>query len=371
MQYLFLFVAFVAVFANYILFGQSGNAQNAQNATSSPKIEKSIKGASTGVGTIETQEPASGFLLDTFIISGPAEGEVIYKINKVVFKFSGITTLVQGNAVSYETKIIGLDSQWQSNNSGERVVEFPASNKEYTFLVRAKVGGYYDSTPAQRTFLIKVSDNYGKIGISSISLKSISLGVNLREGENLNISGWKIVGKDREFIIPKAAKIYPFSSLMQPENTFVVNSETIYIQNAVSPLATSLAFKPNKCFGYLSSYSSNFPFSYSKICPRVNEDDMCNFSPSCWQIILSLNSCSQPAFTAIDYPYCWEYISDYASKNLNYDGCISNYIKDKDFFGSTWYVYTASSLPVCSCGNDTIYLYDQDGFLVSKLDYRL
>ncbi|MFH1401783.1 MAG: hypothetical protein ABIG40_02370 [Parcubacteria group bacterium] len=366
MQYLLFFVAAVAIFANYFLTSESGNLQNKQEATLPPTIEKSIKGASTGAGT----ESAPGFLLDTFIASGPDEGEVVYNLNKVVFKFSGISTLAQGNGVSYETKIIGLDSQWQPNSSGERVVEFPASSKEYTFLARTKAGGYYDTTPARRTFQIKVPDNYGKVRISGISLKSINLTVNLKKGENLNISGWKIVSKNGEFVIPQAAKIYPFSNSGSAENTFVASGESIYIKNDISPLGTSLAFKPNKCFGYLGSYSSNFPFSYSKICPRIDEDDICNFSPSCRALILRLNSCSQPAFSTVEYPFCWEYVSDYTSKNLNYNGCINNYIRDSDFFGSTWYIYT-SFLPVCDCGDDTVYLYDQNGFLVAKRDYNL
>jgi hypothetical protein len=361
MQYLFVIVAFVAIIANFIVTNPSGIGQN---ATASTKIEKSVKGASTGVGTTGTQESTPGLLIDTFINSGPEDGEVVYKTNKIVFKFSGITTLWQEN-ISYETKIIGLDSGWQSNSSGERVVEFPESNKEYTFLVRAKVDGYYDSTPAQRTFQIKVSDNYGKIGISGISLKSISLSVNLSRGENLDISGWKIVSRSGEFVIPQSVKIYPWTSA-SAENTLVVSGESIYIQKAVSPLGTSLTFKPNKCFGYMSVPG----FSYSRICPRINADDLCNFNPSCRELILRLNSCSQPVFSRTDYPFCSEYVDDYVVKNLNYSGCVNNYAKDSDFFGSTWYIYT-NFLPTCECGVDTIYLYDQNGFLVDKRDYRL
>jgi hypothetical protein len=217
-------------------------------------------------------------------------------------------------------------------------------------------------------FAVKLSDNYGKISISGISLKSINLTANLRQGESLNISGWKIVGKNREFVLPQAAKIYPFSGA--PVNTLVVSGENIYIQTDVSPLGTSLAFKPNKCFGYLGPSSANFPYSYQKICPRINENDICNFSEACRQLILSLNSCTQPAFSMTEYPYCWEYISDYVSKNLNYSSCVNNYVKDSDFFGSTWYVYT-NFLPICDCGDDTIYLYDRYGLLVAKQDYNL
>jgi hypothetical protein len=365
MQYLFVIVAFVAIFVNFIMANPSGSAQN---ATASAKIEKSVKGASTGVGTTEIQGSTPGFLLNTFITSGPEEGEVIYKTNKVVFKFSGITTLAPQNEISYETKVIGLDSGWQSNSSGERVVGFPVSNKEYTFLVRAKVNGYYDSTPAQRTFRIKVSDNYGKIKISSISLKSIILSVNLGKGENLNISGWKIVGRRGEFVIPQAVKTYPWTSAAA-EDTLVVNGESIYIQNAANPFATNLVFKPNKCFAYLylNSSGTSFPSSYTKICPQINEENVCNFSASCRKLILRLNSCSQPAFSITDDPSCWEYIKDYVAKNLNYNGCVNNYIRDSDFWGSTWYVYT-NFLPTCECGDSTIYLYDQNGFLVDKYE---
>jgi len=47
MQYLFIFIAFVVIVANYFLANPSGSAQSAQNATSSPTIEKAVSGTST------------------------------------------------------------------------------------------------------------------------------------------------------------------------------------------------------------------------------------------------------------------------------------------------------------------------------------
>ncbi len=197
MQVIFIFIAFVAIFANFMLGGPSGTAQN---ATSSIKAASVI---GTATGTAKPQEPTPSFLIETFVISGPKDGAVVATSSRIVFKFNGITTPEQDKKISYETKIIGLDSKWQLTNSNERTVDFPGGDREYTFLVRAKVGGFYDETPAETTFFVKNSISLAQIKFSSVSNNLIILNTNFPPGESVDITGWKISGKYSEFVIPQ------------------------------------------------------------------------------------------------------------------------------------------------------------------------
>ncbi|MFH1894616.1 MAG: hypothetical protein ABH813_01815 [Patescibacteria group bacterium] len=381
MQYLFAFVAFVAIFANYILINPSGSAQNAQNAPSSPKIEKAVSGISTIsvinattriTKTQESQKLAPGFLIDTFITSGPKDGQAISTTSKIVFKFNGITTPAQEGKISYETKIIGLDSKWQSVNSNERTVEFPAGNRGYTFLVRSKVGGFYDLTPAETTFSVKNSPDLGKIKISGVYINSIILSPNLASGQSIDITGWKIAGKDNTFVIPLGIEMYLGTSVSFGD-IFAEQGEQIYIQGtSTPPYPLNKAFKPNKCFGYLPAFSRGNPlFSYSKICPSIDRNDICDFNKTCQNVILQLRNCNLPGtsqlFAIKDDQDCQNYVNNYIYKNLNYSGCLANYSKDQNFLTNRWYIFSGFDIS-CKSGKNIIYLFDKDGLLVDKYD---
>jgi hypothetical protein len=364
MQYIFIFVALVVILVSFIVSSPSSNSvvETTPQETKNVIITKANS---------EKQEPTPGFLIDTYITAGPKEGEIISQTNKIVFKFWGGTDQAIKGDISYETKIIGLDSKWQSNTSGERTVNLSsAGSKEYTFLVRTKADGFYDATPASITFKVVTSDNFGKVKISGISASSISLNENLAKGKSLNITGWKIKGRGGEFVIPEGVELYS-GFLTDTENIILKDGQTVNIQSAHSPFISNNAFIPNKCFGYLN----NTGFSYSKICPQIKEEEVCNFSEACRNAILKLNSCSRPdssKLSSLTYdPSCQAYINDYTNTNLSYSGCVSNFAKDKDFFKSAWYVYSGFSIACkSSCGEDTIYLYDKAGLLVDKKEYK-
>lgn len=378
MQYLFIFVAIVAVFVNYILANPSIGWQGI-SLTPTTTIEKGVEGTSTAkVSTGGTKEQlAPGFLLDTFIISGPKDGEIVATTTNITFKFNGITTPAQEDKVSYETKIIGLDQGWQSTNSNERTVEFPVGDREYTFLVRAKVGGFYDTTPAETTFEIKSSLNFGKIKISSVSKDLIILNSNLGADEKIDITGWKIVSKDNEFVIPQGIENYLGDSFVFSD-ILTKPGMQIYIESTSTPaVPLDRAFLPNKCFGYLPAFSeANLLFSYPKICPSINRNDICDFSRTCQDIILQLTNCSLLTSSQLlpliekntdENQACLAYIENYTYRNLNYSGCLANYTGDSNFLGNTWYIFAGLDVS-CKSGRNIIYLYDQKGLLVDKYD---
>ena len=97
-------------------------------------------------------------VIDTVIISGPKNNEIITDSNQVTFKFRArVYSEAIGNKILFETKISGIDSGWQETRSNSRTFQLDPGTKKYTFSVRAKSGGFIDSTPAIRTFTAQVS----------------------------------------------------------------------------------------------------------------------------------------------------------------------------------------------------------------------
>lgn len=359
----FVFIALVAIAANFMFSGSN-------NATSTPTTATNSKNSQLSKNTnYSAPQESPDFFIDTYITLAPEDGEIITQTNKVTFKFWGVTTQAIKGDLSYETKIIGLDSKWQSNTSGERTVDFPSGSKEYTFMVRTKADGFYDSTPASVTFTVKTSPYFGKLKINSISSDSIILGENLSKEESITVTGWKIKGRGGEFVIPAGIEIYP-GYYTPTNNISIKDGDNIYIKSAYGPFGANNAFKPNKCFGYLN----NTGFSYSKICPEIKNADICNFSQNCQNAISQLRGCNRvdsSSLSSLTYDFdCQMFINNYTNLNLNYGGCVSNYSKNSDFF-SDWYIYAGFSIACkSSCGNDTVYLYDANGLLVDKKDYN-
>lgn len=97
-------------------------------------------------------------LLDTVIVSGPRNNEVINDMDQVTFKFRAkVYSESIGSKVVFETKISGIDSDWKETTSNSRTIQMESGVHKYTFSVRAKSGGFIDNTPAKRTFTSNLS----------------------------------------------------------------------------------------------------------------------------------------------------------------------------------------------------------------------
>jgi len=316
--------------------------------------------------------------VDTFIISGPTEGEVINKANQVTFEFKGlIYPEGKTEGIYFETKLLGVDKDWKTINTTKRTIVLPNESKAYTFLVRARTIKITDQTPSQRTFNLAVSPYFSKLKISSISSTQIVLASKIQDENQIDITGWKVVSQKGTITIPKGTALFlPGQSTKDQDDIFIKKNDRIYLESASNPFKVVTNFKPNKCFGYLKdSYGSSFPSSLqtTRICPKVDKNSICNYSQDCITNILKLEKCQ-----AVNYSKnlnimfdtnCRTFIDNYIVENLKYEGCVENYYKDKDFFKSEWRIYIGYSIS-CNC-NDIIYLYDKNGLLVDKYNYQV
>ena len=175
------------------------------------------------------------FVLNTVITKGPAEDAKISDTNIVTFEFEGtVNPQDTTGRITFETKVEGIDLNWKTTSSRQRKITLPAGPKEYTFLVRSKLSGVKDSTPAQRTFTINISPYFGKINISTTKAASkssrslIKLTTKLDREENINLTGWRIQGKGGSFQIPQGIEnIYSVLNITPRDNIVVKRAEAL------------------------------------------------------------------------------------------------------------------------------------------------
>jgi len=376
MEALILFILIIGVLLSFANLGPFSIRQpasvNPEAIVQEKIIEKHIP--ATVINPLQ-QRPVLT-LIDTYITSGPKNGEIIEDTNKVVFEFEAkiLSDQVQGKTY-FETKLIGFDSDWKKTSSKKRVITIVSEPKEYTFLVRAGTKNAIDYTPAQTTFKINVSPYFDKVKISrtktQVSSRSsiITLSTILKKEERINITNWSIEGRSGKIIIPQGVEKYCYSYNFYPnEDIFIKRGDKIYLSSDYNPSKKDRNFRSNKCLGYLAN-SFDFPISISKNCPKPTKEEISHLNPCCQKFILRLRSCELPNYSEnIDVrgdKECIEYINE----NLNNRGCFINYSQDTNFLGNIWHIYLNGKNIVANNCYDTLYLRDQNGFLVNTYSY--
>ncbi|MBZ9577510.1 hypothetical protein KJA13_00520 [Patescibacteria group bacterium] len=215
-----------------------------------------------------------------------------------------------------------------------------------------------------------ISPYSGKVKISGIQAKShshrslITLSYWLREGDEINITKWRIKSRKKEFIIPQAIEKY--KSYITPRDIIIKQYGRVYLIGSSNRLGRNKNFCLNKCFGYLDPYHRFYP-SIHTYCPKPSLEEISHLNPYCQEFILRLPRCEIPDYSdnlKIDRDSeCTSYLKD----NFSYSSCFKKYSKDKDFLMNYWYVYTVTN--IAHELHDTVYLYDQNGLLVDKYLY--
>ena len=382
MQPIVVFMIIAVVLVGYVYFGhlpKPGEELPQPQETLTQTQESVPAKTQTFLGSVksatEPSEPKPTISINTYITSGPEEGEVLEETNKVTFEFkAGVLPEETGGRIIFETKVEGFDENWKETSSNQRTINFPSGPKEYTFLVRAKIKDVIDKTPTERTFKINTSPYFEKIKISSVNSQTssrsslITLNTYLEKEEEINITGWQIRGKRGSFTIPQGIEKYnPYYNPVPDENIFIKRSDRIYLSGASNPLGRGRNFRPNKCIGYLDNYR-DFPIPLSKNCPKPTSGEISHLDPCCQEFILRLGRCTIPDYSSnlriSTDSECVVYLID----NFHYADCYRKYSRDEDFVENNWHIYMNSNI-VVSDNCDTLYLRDQNGLLVNKYSY--
>jgi len=373
-------IPFILIIYFLLSFANLGPFSTRQPAAVNPEIvvqEKTIeKPITSGTVINPLQQGPVSALIDTYITSGPANGEIIEDTNRVVFEFEAkiLSDQVQGK-IYFETKLIGFDNDWKKTSSKKRVVSLIPGPKEYTFLVRAKTRNVIDYSPAQTTFKINVSPYFGKVKISSARIQSssrpslITLTTSLKKDEQINITNWSLEGKQGKIIIPQGVeKYYHYYNSYINEDIFIERGDRIYLSSDYNPLGRDKNFRLNRCMGYLLD-SFDFAIPVPKNCPKPSREEIAHLSSCCQQFILKLRPCQTPDYSeniaVRSDQECTKYIDD----NLNNLGCFQNHSQDSNFLNSAWHIYLNDKDIVANDCYDTLYLRDQNGLLINTYSY--
>jgi len=265
-------------------------------------------------------------------------------------------------------KKMGGTTQDQNSNA----TNTPATQTKNTGNTSGQKPSVYTGVKSSNATTSSFSPNFGKVKFGAISHTSIDLSSQITTSEKIDITGWKIKGSKGEITIPQGVELFiPGTSI--PNSDIVVKQyDVVHIYTKSNPFSVNKNFRPNKCFGYLNDYYQNSGYYYSKICPTINRDDICNFTQECQNAIMSLQNCSSQGYSnnlyVVSNYACQTYADNYISRYLNYDGCIGNYSKDKDFYSNSWDIYLGYDI-VCKC-DDVLYLYDRNGLLVDQYSYQ-
>ncbi len=345
-----------------------------------PADEKEQKPAPSPSAFQKPPTPAPpSFILDTVIGAGPKEKESIAD-TKVTFEFSGSTNpLNTQGSILFESKLQGIDADWVTTQN-IRTFNLPAGPKEYTLLARSKLNAVVDQTPASRTFSINVSPYFEKVLISSTNTavpSLITLRANLKQGEEISITGWKIQGKAGSFQVPLGIeRINPFSSLDAGDPIKVQTAGTVYLSSARGPFGLGKNFKPNACMGYLkSSYTFTLAVPSSCSLDKPKEEDFLYFLQPCQDFIfkkINFSSCTFPDYsqdiTVKADTQCTTYLADLAT-GFTYNSCFLRHGDETGFTTNEWHVYM--NINLLTQKFDTIELLDQNGLVVDQEKYSL
>ena len=336
--------------------------------TTSPKIET------------KTPSPVEE-TIDTYIRYGPIEGEVIDETNEVIFEFKEILKKELEGQVVFETKVLGLDNNWQKTYSNERKILFPGGVKTYTFLVRTRIGDLVDLTPAERTFTIKLSSYFDKVKITSLQRPDpynnpslITLSTYLQKGETVNMTGWEFKGSWGSFEIPASLEDYnPLLQSFTLKDVILRQGDIIYISSENNPLGPrTWNFRPNKCMGYLTN-SKYFPIPISQSCPSISSQRLTYYLDDCCrEFISTLGSCETPKFQDMaDYGLLEDdNCKYYLTSTFSYAGCYANHYQEPNFTLNQWHIYTDRvGNEIMDFKTDTIVIKDQKGLLVYSYSY--
>lgn len=186
--------------------------------------------------------------------------------------------------------------------------------------------------------------------------------------EPINITGWKLVSTstNQTMYIPQSTLLYFSGQQNTEQDVYLSAGEHAYIITGRSPIG--YGFKVNKCSGYLSQYTSFYPGVWSN-CPAPRDEDYSMIprrvvNDNCFDLINSLGSCRVPE--PLSNAYSWE-CQAFLTEKINYPYCISNHKSDKDFWGTSWYVYLKRSEPLWKYRRETIILYDKVGKPVTQV----
>ena len=312
------------------------------------------------------QNLAKKYSVRTKIISGPKENQVL-KEKKVTFKFRAFIFPKPAKKPYFEVKLEPQEKFWKKIFQSEITYQLDSKFKKFEFFVRACLDDFCDPYYQKVTFFLNTSPYFENLKIVQVwrwsQIPVIELEIrNLKEGQRLNVSKFKVKGKKFYKEIGKAKELWRYGG--KEKEVLVENYQRVYLIGTSSPLGSS--FRLNKCFGYLKNSFKFFPDFYF-LCPKPKLKEISFLSPLCQEFILNLRNCEIPNWQNFREIAIDKKCVTYLNQHFNYNGCVKDHYLDDDFLKNTWYLYLGKfSLNQL---HDQIQIFDENKNLVTEFFY--
>jgi hypothetical protein len=191
----------------------------------------------------------------------------------------------------------------------------------------------------------------------------------LKEGETVNITGWKLKSNKGTITIPQAVEIYDPSGFTPSSDIILKPGNYVELYSLTSPLNRNLRL--NKCMGYLEQTYNFQPIYLPSNCPTFSSSEIRYLSGQCQSYIWSLGYCKIPDASfynslpgSDEGNTCREFL-----QNIGYGSCFRNHKTDSDFLSNNWIVWLDQQNINLDSQHDYLRLYDKQGNLVSEYNY--
>ena len=197
----------------------------------------------------------------------------------------------------------------------------------------------------------------------------ITLYSRLKEGETVDITGWKIKSNKSEIVIPQAVEIYNPDGSAQAGNVILKSGNYAELYSLASPLNRNLRL--NKCVGHLGEIYNFQPIYLPQNCPTFSSSEIRQLSGQCQSYLLSLSTCKTPDVSFYNNlsgtdegNACRAFL-----QNIGYGSCFRDHRQDADFLSNNWIIWLDSQTLNLDSRHDYLRLYNQKGILMSEYSY--
>ena len=260
---------------------------------------------------------------------------------------------------------------FQNNNTGFSVFteqkESPKEPPEEPEKKEQKKDGTESRMPNESVYKSKVRLARGTASEADPNKEYIELQASSNNQKLMPITGWVLKNsKNEEMKIGKGAYFVFSAQINQEIDILLAPGAKVYVNTPRSPIGAN--FQTNICTGYFEQFQDFIP-SLRKDCPHPYKDisPSANLKDKCLDYIERLPRCEMP-INNIPWDLddaCRKYLSE----NINYNSCVANHRKDKNFYSNEWRIYLGRGKELWKSRRETITLYDQLGKIIDSISY--
>lgn len=259
--------------------------------------------------------------------------------------------------------------------SDEAPVKVESAREKKTNLLNYFLGyrpGVGPTTdPAVSPYASYVRLEKSKAGESDPKKEYVTIRVLSTAKQSVTLTGWKLqsTATSLSVVIGPSAEL-PFLGDINYESPIVAGPKSVVVVTTGSS-PNGASFRLNKCTGYFEQFQDFAP-TLPKECPKPKDEMLLYPEKTASNQVCAdyIGNIAQCTLVLASIPgnvgnNCQSFIQE----NLSYNGCIMKHKNEPDFYKDEWRVYLKRSQELWKNNHDRILLLDENGKLVSAVNY--